>query len=82
MSRLLFLSVLILALATGVFAQGKGHGGGTGGGRGSGGGPPSGVGVDRGYAQRREDRPHVTLARSDTAREGDALHLCGHVVSI
>ena len=48
MSKLVFVSLLVLTLATGVFAQGKGHGGGMGGGRGSGGGPPSGVGVDRG----------------------------------
>ena len=48
MSKFLVLTVLVLGLATGVFAQGKGHGGGVGGGRGSGGGPPTGVGVDRG----------------------------------
>jgi len=48
MSRFLVLSALVLVLATGAFAQGKGHGGGVGGGRGSGGGPPTGVGVDRG----------------------------------
>ena len=56
MSKLIFSIFVVLVLATGAFAQGKGHGGGAGGGRGSGGGPPSGVGggppsgvgVDRG----------------------------------
>lgn len=47
-----FLCVIVLSLATTVFAQGRGRGGGSGGGRGSGsgnaGGPPPGVGVDRG----------------------------------
>src|SRR5215813_10975905 len=50
MRKSVLVSLLVLTLATGVFAQGKGHGGGMGGGRGSGsgGGPPTGVGVDRG----------------------------------
>src|SRR4029079_2427035 len=48
MSKFLVLTMLVLGLATGAYAQGKGHGGGVGGGRGSGGGPPTGVGVDRG----------------------------------
>ena len=55
MSKLVYtasLCLLVLVLATGVFAQGRGRGGGVGGGRGSGaspgGGPPTGVGVDRG----------------------------------
>lgn len=56
MSKSLLLILLVLVLATGAFAQGKGgsRGGGAGGGRGSGGGssthggPPTGVGVDRG----------------------------------
>ena len=44
------LFLLVLTLATGVFAQGKGKGGGRGSGGGSSnrGGPPPGVGVDRG----------------------------------
>ena len=42
-----FASLLVLVLATGVFAQGKGKGGG-GGSNGRGGGPPTGAGVDRG----------------------------------
>jgi hypothetical protein len=46
--------LMVFALATAAFGQGKGKGGGAGGGRGSGGGnpnaggPPAGVGVDRG----------------------------------
>lgn len=50
MNKLVLVSLLVLTLATGVFAQGRGRGGGVGGGRGSGssGGPPPGVGVDRG----------------------------------
>jgi hypothetical protein len=48
------LCLLVMVLATGAFAQGKGRGGGSGGGRGSGGGsgnaggPPPGTGVNRG----------------------------------
>ncbi len=46
-----------LMLSTGVFAQGRGHGGGVGGGRGGGsgsaGGPPS-IGVDRGLGNASE----------------------------
>ena len=51
---------LVLALATGAFAQGKGGGRGGGGGRGSGGGsghgggPPAGIGVDRGLGNASE----------------------------
>src|SRR4030095_12835147 len=47
-----FLGLVVLVLATGAFAQGKGRGGGRGGGNGgangNGGGPPSGMGVERG----------------------------------
>lgn len=43
------LCLLVLLLATGVFAQGKGKGGGSGRGSGNAGGPPSGRGVDRGH---------------------------------
>jgi hypothetical protein len=57
----LFVSLLVLVLATGAFAQGKGgsRGGGGGGNRGAGsgghgGGPPSGVGVDRGLGNASE----------------------------
>jgi hypothetical protein len=55
-----FLGLLMLTLASGAYAQGKGRGGGTGGGRGSGGGsgnaggPPSGAGVDRGLGNASE----------------------------
>lgn len=52
MKRSIFLGLLVLALATGAFAQGKGHGNsgsrGAGNGGAKSGGPPSGVGVDRG----------------------------------
>jgi hypothetical protein len=55
-----FLCLLVLVLATGAFAQGKGGGRGGGGGRGSGGsgghggGPPAGIGVDRGLGNASE----------------------------
>jgi hypothetical protein len=55
-----FLLLLVLVLATGAFAQGKGGGKGGGGGRGSGGGsghgggPPAGAGVDRGPGNASE----------------------------
>lgn len=42
------LCLLVLLLATGAFAQGKGRGGGGGRGGGHAGGPPPGTGVDRG----------------------------------
>ena len=42
------LCLVVLLLATGVFAQGKGRGGGGGRGSGNAGGPPSGTGVERG----------------------------------
>jgi len=51
MSKLVLGSLLVLAMAGGVFAQGRGHGAGAGGGAGMGGsrgGPPPGAGVDRG----------------------------------
>jgi len=57
MSKLVLISLLVLTLATGVFAQGRGRGGGVGGGRGSGGGmgssggPPPGAGVERGMGK-------------------------------
>ena len=55
-----FLCLLVLVLATGAFAQGKGGGRGGGGGRGSGGsgghggGPPAGISVDRGLGNASE----------------------------
>lgn len=55
MSKFALVSLLVLVMATGVFAQGRGHGAGAGGSRGGGvgmggssGGPPPGAGVDRG----------------------------------
>ena len=84
MSKLSLLIVLVLAMATGVFAQGKGHGagggGGAGGGRGSaggsgapGGGPPSGVGVDRGLgnaSDRSGGRSDDGLSNASTRSNG------------
>jgi hypothetical protein len=73
MSKFLVLTVLVLGLATGVFAQGKGHGGGVGGGRGSGGGPPTGVGVDRGLgnaSSRSGGRSDDGLGNASTRSNG------------
>jgi hypothetical protein len=51
-----FLCLLVLVLATGAFAQGRGgsRGGGGGAGSGHGGGPPAGIGVDRGLGNASE----------------------------
>ena len=71
MSRLILLSSLILVLATGAFAQGKGRGGG--GGRGSGGGPPAGTGVDRGVgnsSSRSGGRSDDGLGNASTRSKG------------
>lgn len=73
MSKLIVLTVLVLTLATGAFAQGRGHGGGVGGGRGSGGGPPSGVGVDRGIGNastRSNGRSDDGLGNASTRSNG------------
>lgn len=73
MKRLIVLTILILTLATGVFAQGRGRGGGSGGGRGSGGGPPSGVGVDRGLgnaSSRSNGRSDDGLSNASTKSNG------------
>jgi hypothetical protein len=75
MSKLVLLSLLILTLATGVFAQGKGRGGGVGGGRGSGssGGPPPGAGVDRGLgnaSSRSGGRSDDGLSNASTKSNG------------
>lgn len=82
MSKLSLLVVLVLALATGVFAQGKGHGagggGGQGGGRGNaggapGGGPPPGAGVDRGLgnaSDRSGGRSDDGLSNASTRSNG------------
>ena len=73
MSKFLVLPVLVLTLATGAFAQGKGHGGGMGGGRGSSGGPPTGVGVDRGLgnaSSRSGGRSDDGLGNASTRSNG------------
>jgi hypothetical protein len=73
MNKLVLVSLLVLTLATGVFAQGKGHGAGAGGGRGSGGGPPSGVGVDRGLgnaSDRSGGRSDDGLGNASTKSNG------------
>jgi hypothetical protein len=71
------LSLLILTLATGAFAQGKGRGGG--GGRGSGGGsssrggPPPGSGVDRGLgnaSNKSGGRSDDGLSNASTKSKG------------
>ena len=70
-----FLSVLVLVLATGIFAQGKGKGGGggRGGGSGNGGGPPTGAGVDRGLgnaSERSKGRSDDGLSNASTKSKG------------
>jgi hypothetical protein len=75
MDKLVLVTLLVLTLATGVFAQGKGHGGGVGGGRGSGGsgGPPPGVGVDRGLgnaSERSGGRSDDGLSNASTRSNG------------
>jgi len=78
MGKIVILSVLVLTLATGVFAQGRGKGGGVGGGRGSGGvgssgGPPPGAGVDRGLgnaSDRSDGRSDDGLGNASTRSNG------------
>ena len=79
MGKVFFLCVLVLALASGVFAQGRGHGGGrpsgVGGGSSSthGGGPPTGVGVDRGLGNasgRSGGRSDDGLGNASTKSNG------------
>lgn len=75
MNKLVLVSLLVLTLATGVFAQGRGRGGGVGGGRGSGssGGPPTGVGVDRGIgnaSSRSGGRSDDGLSNASTRSNG------------
>jgi len=73
MRKLIVLTFLVLALATGAFAQGKGRGGGVGGGRGSGGGPPTGTGVDRGLgnaSSRSGGRSDDGLSNASTKSNG------------
>jgi hypothetical protein len=79
MSKLVLVSLVVLTLATGVFAQGRGRGGGVGGGRGSGGGagssggPPPGAGVDRGLgnaSSRSGGRSDDGLSNASTKSNG------------
>jgi hypothetical protein len=75
MNKLVLVTLLVLTLATGVFAQGKGRGGGNGGGRGSGGsgGPPPGAGVDRGLgnaSDRSGGRSDDGLGNASTRSNG------------
>ena len=75
MNKLVLVTLLVLTLATGVFAQGKGRGGGNGGGRGSGGsgGPPPGAGVDRGLGNasgRSGGRSDDGLGNASTRSNG------------
>jgi hypothetical protein len=75
MNKLVLVTLLMLTLATGVFAQGRGRGGGGGGGRGSGGsgGPPPGVGVDRGLgnaSDRSGGRSDDGLSNASTRSNG------------
>jgi len=73
MSKFVVLTILVLTLATGAFAQGHGRGGGVGGGRGSGSGPPSGVGVDRGIGNastRSGGRSDDGLGNASTRSNG------------
>jgi hypothetical protein len=75
MNKLVLVTLLVLTLATGVFAQGKGRGGGSGGGHGSGGsgGPPPGVGVDRGLGNasgRSGGRSDDGLGNASTRSNG------------
>ena len=67
----LCLCALVLFVATGAYAQGKGHGGG--GGHGSAGGPPAGVGVDRGLgnaSSRSGGRSDDGLGNASTRSNG------------
>lgn len=68
----LSLCALVLFVATGVFAQGRGHGSGAGRGN-AGGGPPAGVGVDRGLgnaSSRSGGRSDDGLGNASTRSNG------------
>ena len=71
------LCLLVMALAVGAFAQGKGRGGGSGrgsgGGSNRGGGPPPGTGVDRGLgnaSERSGGRSDDGLSNASTKSKG------------
>jgi hypothetical protein len=72
-----FLGLVVLVLATGAFAQGKGRGGGRGGGNGgangNGGGPPSGMGVERGLGNASDH----SKGRSDRGLENASMRSNG-----
>ena len=69
MSKLAFISILVLTLATGVFAQGKGHGGGVGNGRGSSGGMGSSGGLGN-ASERSGGRSDNGLGNASTKSNG------------
>ncbi len=69
MSKLVLVSLLMLTLATGVFAQGKGRGGGVGGGRGSGGSMGSSGGLGN-ASERSGGRSDDGLSNASTRSNG------------
>src|ERR1044071_3468453 len=73
MSKLGLISLLVLTLATGVFAQGKGHGGGNG--RGSGGGMGSSGGLSNASDRSggRSDDGLGNASRKSNGRSDDGL---------
>jgi hypothetical protein len=75
MSKLGLISLLVLTLATGVFAQGKGHGGGVGNGRGSGGGMGSSGGLSNASDRSggRSDDGLGNASRKSNGRSDDGL---------
>ena len=75
MSKLGLISLLVLTLATGVFAQGKGHGGGVGNGRGSGGGMGSSSGLSNASDRSggRSDDGLGNASRKSNGRSDDGL---------
>lgn len=76
MSKLGLITLLVLTLATGVFAQGKGHGGGVGGGRGSGGGSmgsSGGLGNASDRSGGRSDDGLSNASRKSNGRSDEGL---------
>ena len=75
MSKLGLISLLVLTLATGVYAQGKGHGGGVGNGRGSGGGMGSSGGLSNASDRSggRSDDGLGNASRKSNGRSDDGL---------
>jgi hypothetical protein len=73
MSKLVFVTLLVLTLATGVLAQGRGHGAGGSRGSGGSGGPPPGAGVNRGLgnaSDRSGGRSDDGLGNASTRSNG------------